>query len=251
MKRYLTVLLVIVLAAGSAAAADAKKVVLRWHGQSFFDLETSQGTRIAFDPHAIDSYGRITVKADLVLVSHNHNDHTQLEMVENPSKKVIQGWKGSGKRVEWNLIDEQFRDVHLRSVGVYHDNAQGMERGKNTIFILEVDGMKIVHLGDLGHFLSEQQIKQIGPVDVLMIPVGGVYTLNGAEAKQVVEQLKPRQYVVPMHYGTKVFDDLLPVDEFLEDQPKASVKVFPLTNKLTIESDFKPAAPITAVLNWK
>ena len=250
MRRHLTVL-VLVLLATRPAAADAKKVVLRWHGQSFFDLETSQGTRIAFDPHAIDSYGRITVKADLVLVSHNHNDHTQLAMVENPNKKVILGWKGEGKKADWNLIDEKFRDVHLRTVGVYHDTVQGMERGKNTIFILEVDGLKIVHLGDLGHLLTEEQIKQIGPVDVLMIPVGGVYTLNGTDAKKVVEQLKPRQYVIPMHYGTKVFDDVLPVDEFLEDQPKANVKIFPLTNKLTIDSDFKPAAPITAVLNWK
>jgi L-ascorbate metabolism protein UlaG (beta-lactamase superfamily) len=251
MMRYLTALLSACLLVGSAGAADAKKVTLRWHGQSFFDLETSQGTRIAFDPHAIDAYGRIIVRADLVLVSHNHNDHNQVDVIESKNKKTISGLREEGRKFEWNLVDEKFRDVHLRSVGTYHDDAQGIERGKNTVFILEVDGLRIVHLGDLGHFLTEEQIKQIGQVDVLMIPVGGVYTLNGSDAKKVVTQLKPRKYIIPMHYGTKAFDDLLPVNEFLEDQPKANVKTFPLTNKLVIEADFAPAEPIVAVLNWK
>ena len=251
MTRRLTPLLLALLMAAPAGAAGPKKVILRWHGQSFFDLETSRGTRIAFDPHAIENYGRITVKADLVLVSHLHSDHTQVDVIENKDKKVINGLKGNGKKIDWNPVDEPFRDAHVRTVGVYHDNAQGMERGKNAVFIVEVDGLRIVHLGDLGHLLTEEQVKAIGPVDVLMVPVGGVYTLNGSEAKQVVEQLKPRQYVIPMHYGTKVYDELLPADEFLEDQPKDDVKRYELTNKLVIESDFKPRRPIIAVPNWK
>src|SRR5207253_3218783 len=106
----------------------------------------------------------------------------------------------------------------IRTVGVYHDEVEGMRYGKNTIFILEVDGWRIVHLGDLGHLLTPAQLKQIGPVDVLMIPVGGVYTLNGSEARKVVEQIKPKEYILPMHYGTAIFDDLLSPAEFLEDQ---------------------------------
>jgi L-ascorbate metabolism protein UlaG (beta-lactamase superfamily) len=251
MNRQATALVMILLAAGSTMAADAKKAILRWHGQSFFDLETSQGTRIAFDPHAIEAYGRINVKADLVLISHNHNDHTQVEVIEGRDKKVIAGLKGTGKKVEWNRVDDRFRDVHVRTAGVYHDNSQGMERGKNAVFIVEADGLRFVHLGDLGHLLTDDQIKQIGTVDVLMIPVGGVYTLNGSEAKKVVGQLKPRQYIIPMHYGTKEYDDVLTVDEFLDDQPKGTVKHYELTNKLTVESNYKPAAPLIAVLNWK
>ena len=81
-----------------------------------------------------------------------------------------------------------------------------------------------------------------------MIPVGGVYTINGADAKQVVEQLKPSRYIIPMHYGTRVYDDLLPADEFLEDQK--NVKKFP-SNKLTIETDLKLPEPIIAILDWK
>ena len=123
-----------------------------------------------------------------------------------------------------------------------------MERGKNTVFILEVDGLRIVHLGDLGHLLSDKDVKNVRPVDVLMIPVGGVYTINGAEAKKVVEQLKQKQTVLPMHYGTKVFDSLLPPDEFLEDQK--NVKKY-ATNQITVEAGGKAAEPIIALLDWK
>ncbi len=251
MIRQVTALVVAFVSVAVVHAADVKKVTLRWHGQSFFELESSKGTRIVFDPHAIENYGRMAVKADLVLISHLHTDHTQLDSVPNKDKKVIVGLKQNGKRLDWNPVDEQFRDVHIRSVGVYHDDVQGMERGKNTVFIVEMDGLRIVHLGDLGHLLTEAQVKAIGPVDVLLIPVGGVYTLNGTEAKKVVAQLKPRMYVVPMHYGTDVYDELLPVTEFLDEQPRDTIRRFPTTNKLVIESDFKPAKPIIAVLNWK
>src|SRR5436190_12866476 len=102
---------VFLLLAGQAFSVDAKKPVLRWHGQSFFDLTTSKGTRIVFDPHAIEEYGRNSVQADLVLISHFHNDHTQLDVVENATKaKVINGLIAKGKRVDWNLVDERFKD---------------------------------------------------------------------------------------------------------------------------------------------
>jgi L-ascorbate metabolism protein UlaG (beta-lactamase superfamily) len=251
MIRFLATVVAFTVFAGWTNAADSKKVTLRWHGQSFFEIESSRGTRIVTDPHAIEAYGRIGVKADLVLISHLHNDHTQVDVVENRDKaKIFVGLKSNGKKVDWNPIDETFRDVHIKSVGVYHDDAEGMERGKNAIFIIEVDGIRIVHLGDLGHLLSEAQRKKIGPVDVLLIPVGGVYTINGSQAKQVVEQLKPSKYIIPMHYGTKEFDDLLPADEFLEDQNKATIRK-ELSNKLIIDSDFKPADPIIEILNWK
>jgi L-ascorbate metabolism protein UlaG (beta-lactamase superfamily) len=235
--------------ADSTLAEPPKKISIRWHGQSFFELESSKGTRIAFDPHAIEAYGRTDVAADLILISHFHNDHDQKEVIRNHARaKVIEGLKRGTRKPEWNLVDETFRDVHVRTVGVYHDDVEGMERGKNAVFVVEVDGLRIVHLGDLGHLLTPKQIKAIGPVDVLMIPIGGVYTINGSEAKQVVEQLKPSRYIVPMHYGTRVFEDLLSPDEFLEEQK--NVKKF-LSNRLTIENDFKPLEPIIAILDWK
>jgi L-ascorbate metabolism protein UlaG (beta-lactamase superfamily) len=250
MSRYFVALAVALLSAGMSAAVDSPgKVTIRWHGQSFFDIQSSKGTRIAIDPHAMEAYGRQTVPADLILISHFHTDHSQVGVVQDQARaKILYGLKGGAKKVDWNLIDETFRDARVRTVGVYHDNVEGMERGKNAVFIVEVDGLRIVHLGDLGHILSAKEVKSIGPVDVLMIPVGGVYTINGAEAQKVVEQLKPKQYILPMHYGTKVFNDLLPPDEFLEDQK--NVKKYS-TSQITVEAGAKVAEPIIALLDWK
>jgi len=255
MSRFLAALAVVILATQGLHAAEAKKVVIRWHGQSFFEIESSKGTRIVTDPHAIEAFGPQHVAADLILVSHFHSDHTQIGVVESRQReakvKVLYGLKEVKKREEWNPIDEDFKDVHVRSVGVYHDDDEGLERGKNTVFIITVDGLKIVHLGDLGHQLTPAQLKSIGPVDVLMIPIGGVYTLNGAEARQVFAQLKPRQYILPMHYGTQVYKDLLPADEFLEGQKEGSVKKMLETNKLEVPTDFKPSDPIIVLLGWQ
>lgn len=248
MKLFASAVLAAALAVSPVAAQG--KVTIRWHGQSFFEIISSKGTRIVTDPHAIEAYGRIHVLADLVLISHLHSDHTQVGVIDNREKaKIIYGLKVVGQREEWNPIDETFRDVHVRSLGVYHDNVQGLERGKNTIFIIDVDGMHIVFLGDLGHLLDPGQIRQIGPVDVLMIPVGGVYTINGSEAKKVVAQLKPKKYILPMHCGTDVFDDLLSPEEFLEDQK--NIKKFTATNELVVDPDFKPAEPVIALLYWR
>jgi len=255
MMRSLTALAAGLLLAGVASGADAKKVTIRWHGQSFFEIESSKGTKIVTDPHAIEAFGRKIVPAHAVTVSHFHNDHTQIGVLEQADRKekirIFPGLKDVKKQLQWNLIDEKFMDVRIRTVGVYHDNMGGMEKGLNSVFIIEVDGIRIVHLGDLGHVLTDLQIKNIGPVDVLMIPVGGVYTINGGEAKKVVEQLKPKQYILPMHYGNKVYDDLLKIDEFLDGQKKGTVKFFENTNKLEVSPDFKPEAPIIAVLSWE
>src|ERR1700732_2275984 len=132
MLRSFSALFAGLLAVSAVAAADApKKVTIRWHGQSFFEVISSQGTRIVLDPHAIEAYGRIRVPADLVLISHEHNDHNQVGVIENPDKaKVLRGLRVVNKRLDWNPIDETFRDVHVRTVGVYHDDMQGIERGK-------------------------------------------------------------------------------------------------------------------------
>lgn len=251
MIRPLLALLAGLLLVAAADAADAKKVAIRWHGQSMFEIVTPAGTRIVTDPHAIDAFGRKNVQADLILISHRHNDHTQIGVIENWKKaKIVQGLKGDGKKLDWNLIDEKAgKDVHLRTVGTYHDTTFGVERGKNAVFVMEVDGLRIVHLGDLGHLLTEEQVKRIGPVDVLMIPIGGVYTLNGSEAKEVVKQLKPRKYIVPMHYGVKVYQDLLPADEFLDEQKRENVRRLD-KNELIVDAAFKPKEPVIVLLHW-
>jgi L-ascorbate metabolism protein UlaG (beta-lactamase superfamily) len=250
----MTALLAALAFAAGAGAAD-KKLTIRWHGQSFFEIISSEGTRIVTDPHAIDAFGRQSVKADLVTVSHLHNDHTRIDVLdEKPKPKVLYGVKdekGDGKRFIWNAIDEKFKDVHVYSVGTYHDNEMGLKRGLNTVMVFEVDGYRIVHLGDLGHKLTKEQIKSIGKVDILMIPVGGIYTLNGSdsEAKEVVKQLEPRYFIVPMHYGIKgTYEDLPTVDEFLDEQTNVR-KDRP--EELTLEKDAKaPEKPEIVLLRW-
>jgi len=261
MARKLFALLVLLGVVASLPAQAGKAVILRWHGQSFFSLETSQGTRVVFDPHAIEGYGRQTQKAEIILVSHFHNDHTQVGVIENYQKaKIIAGLKGTPKKPEWNIVDEKVHDVRIRSVGTYHDTTQGMERGKNAVFIVEADGMRFVHLGDVGHGLSAEQVEQVlgkdkagkpGTIDVLMVPVGGIYTINGSEAKKIVEQLKPKKYILPMHYGTKVFDEVLGPEEFLDEQKKENVRKAENTNKLVVEPESKPNEPQIVLLGWK
>jgi L-ascorbate metabolism protein UlaG (beta-lactamase superfamily) len=212
----------------SQGKKDSPTVKITYHGHSFYRIESSKGTAVIFDPHAIEVYGRpIGMKADVALISHFHNDHTQIGVIDDDkvrkNLKILVGLKGTPKNPEWNNIDETFKDIKIRSVGVYHDDQQGLKYGKNAIFIIEVDGWKIAHLGDLGHTLDAEQLKKIGPVDVLMIPVGGIYTINGEQAKRVVDQIKPKEFVFPMHCGNKIYDDLLKATEFLDEFPKANV----------------------------
>src|SRR6185312_8897054 len=148
--------------------------------------------------------------------------------------------------------DEKIKDVRIRNFGTYHDATGGMQRGKNAVFVIEMDGLRIAHLGDLGHTLSEAQLRRLGEIDILMIPVGGVYTLNGLDAQKVVEQIKPTRYILPMHYGTRVYTDLLDLSYFLDDQKMGKVERFLRTNEITIDPKSKPPEePIIAILNWE
>jgi L-ascorbate metabolism protein UlaG (beta-lactamase superfamily) len=235
----------------------AAPLLLTWHGHSFFTIKSSKGTIIAIDPHAIQQYGRTEgLKADIILISHNHTDHTQIGVFEDIEKalkdktvRIIRGLKGAALKADWADVDEKIKDVHIRNLGTFHDSLEGMKYGKNSIFIIEVDGWKICHLGDLGHTLLPSQVKKIGPVDVLMVPVGGIYTLNGSEAREVVAQIKPKEYVFPMHYGTKVFDELLPIKEFLEDQEKSKVTSSD-DNKIILNRDVNRPRPLIVELNF-
>lgn len=208
----------LVFLAGANSELLAGPVAISWHGQSFFEVVSSGGVRLALDPHAIESYGRRSMKVDAVLLSHRHTDHNRMDPIENPMQvKVLEGLKaaGPGGRAVFNPVDEKIKDVRVRDISCFHDAVQGMKRGLNTIWVIEMDGLRIAHLGDLGHQLDPAMLRELGQVDVLMVPVGGVYTLNGLDAKKVVDQIKPTRFVIPMHYGTRVYSDLLGPDAFL------------------------------------
>jgi L-ascorbate metabolism protein UlaG (beta-lactamase superfamily) len=239
------------LAALPVAAQEKKSVEIRWFGHSFFQLTTTAGTKIVFDPHAIAEYGVPQLSPDIVVMSHNHDDHNRKEILANADSKDLKAFYGvtvKGKGGDWAKIDEKVKDVRIRTVGVYHDPEEGAKRGKNSVFIVEADGLKFCHLGDLGHELTDEQVAAIGPVDVLMIPVGGIYTINGETAKKVVEQLKPRLFIFPMHYGTKVNSDVLPPDEFLDGQK--NVRKLEDSNVYAFPPDLKVEKPAIIILGW-
>ena len=248
MMRTTALLVAMVAFCGNTVPAQEAKtapgeVKIRWFGQSFFQIETSTGTKIAIDPHLMVQYGRSAVTADIILCSHEHNDHAQVDAIENYEKaKVFKGTLTKGKTQSWVKIDKDAAPgIHIRTVGTYHDEEDGLKRGKNSIWIVEVDGLKIAHLGDLGHELSEAQVREVGPIDILMIPVGGIYTLNGEKARKVAADLKPRMYVIPMHCATKVFDDLLDPKEFLNgyksyDDRSEKTNLLSIDPKAKIES---------------
>ena len=175
---------------------------LQWLGHAGFLLTSSQGTRILIDPpNAGIGYEIAPIAGvDAVLVSHEHFDHNNVGLATG-SPLILRGLTSSG----WNTIDQMVKDVRIYSVSpvnpVYHDDQQGAQRGRNTIFVLEVDGLRLAHFGDQGHILTPEIIQAMGAVDVVLIPVGGHYTIDAVEATQVVGQINPL-VVIPMHYKT-------------------------------------------------
>jgi L-ascorbate metabolism protein UlaG (beta-lactamase superfamily) len=246
-----------VAARGANPAGKPSGASLTWFGQSCFLLQTKAGTKVVMDPipGAIGYTPPTDLKADVVTVSHEHADHNNVALVAGAGKdgappKVLRGLSEDKK--DWVKHKEKVKDVQIRSVGVYHDGEQGKQRGLNSVFVFETGGQKIAHLGDLGHLLTDEQLKEIGPVDVVLIPVGGFFTIDAAQATKVVEQLKPRTIVVPMHYKTDVLviKELAPVDAFLQGKAKVRRET---GNVLSLASGKKgkPGEPEIVVLNYK
>jgi L-ascorbate metabolism protein UlaG (beta-lactamase superfamily) len=221
MRAALFAAIVLVLPAHATAAPPAGK--LTWYGQACFLLETAAGTRIVMDPFPKGLGYELPqgLKADIVTISHEHSDHNNVAFVAG-KPRVIRGLTADKKG--WARIDEKLKDVSIRSVGVYHDAERGAARGLDTVFIFEVGGVRIAHLGDLGHVLNDEQLAAIGAVDVLLVPVGGTFTIDGLKATRVIEQLRPRIMVIPMHYKTEAstIKELEPLTLFLDG--KANVR---------------------------
>lgn len=188
-------------------------VKLTYFGHATFLLE-SDGTSILIDPYNEQcGYPLPEVSPAAVVVSHEHFDHSYVQMATG-SPAIIRALRDGGK--DWADVNERIGPVALTTVRTYHDGAQGGERGRNAMLIFEAEGLRLVHSGDLGHTLSSDQTKALGRVDALLIPVGGHYTIGPKEADVVVGQLRPR-VVVPMHYKTEVTAGwpIGPVDPFL------------------------------------
>ncbi len=169
---------------------------ITWLGHACFKLETADGS-VVFDPFSDGSVAGldpIRESADLALASHGHGDHAALENVS------LSGNKSS---------------LRITAVPCFHDDEGGAKRGKNIIHIVESEGLRVAHFGDLGHMLSAQQLVQVGALDAAMIPVGGFYTIDAKMAREIADKL-PCRVVIPMHYRSEHFGFpvLAALDEF-------------------------------------
>jgi len=192
---------------------------INWLGHSCFRIRGTHAVIIT-DPYSPDlgySLGKQTAR--VVTVSHQHPGHSYVQGVDGELRSV----NGPG--------EYEISGVLIIGMATFHDEEKGSKRGKNTIYLMEIDEVSVCHLGDLGHVLTAEQVEEIEDVDVLLLPVGGVSTIDAPMAAEVVRQLDPK-VVVPMHYKTEALNrQLEPVDKFLREmgvkevapQPKLSL----------------------------
>ena len=184
---------------------------IKWLGHASFMITSETGTKIITDPYVTTenlNYGEIKESADVVTVSHEHGDHSNVSAVRGNPEVV----RGTAK----------VKGMEFKGIPTYHDDAEGKQRGKNTIFCFEVDGIRVCHLGDLGHPLNDKQVAELGSVDILLIPVGGNYTIDAKVAGQVCDRLKPK-VIIPMHFkNDKCAFPIAGVDEFLKGKKGVS-----------------------------
>jgi L-ascorbate metabolism protein UlaG (beta-lactamase superfamily) len=207
---------------------------ITWFGQAAFSLKGKNATVVIdpFDPKIGLSWTKQS--ADILLMSHDHKDHHYAE-------GVSAGFSAEGPG------EYEVKDVSITGTRLYHDNQKGAERGVNTAFTLELDGVTVCHLGDVGHELSGEQAEELSNCDILMIPVGGVYTIDGQAAAKMVSQLEPR-IVIPMHYqlpGLQLSNELSGVEPFMKSLGQEQWQAQP---NLKVTKDSLPAEMSIVVL---
>lgn len=178
---------------------------VQWLGHSSFRLEESTGTAVVTDPyHSYIGYSMPAVSADAVTISHQHKDHNYMSAV-----------KGNPEIID-KLGAFEVKGIHIHSTKSYHDNVHGARRGDNLVFHFRIDGVEVCHLGDIGQDCSVSMVESIVPVNILLIPIGGQFTIDAEEAKEYVDRIMP-DVVIPMHYKIKSCEfDLDKLDEFLD-----------------------------------
>jgi L-ascorbate metabolism protein UlaG (beta-lactamase superfamily) len=216
-------------------------VKIKWCGHATFHITAASGIKIITDPNEPGGYdgalgyGSIPDLIDIALVSHDHPDHNFVQALQGKPRVV----KGPGTHT--------VSGITFKGVSTYHDTSRGSERGENVIFCFTVDDVRLCHLGDLGHPLDAKAASAIGTVDVLMMPVGGFYTIDAAAATNVMNTLKPR-LVIPMHFKTaKCGFPISTVDDFLLN--KTGVKKL-TTSEITVSRETLPPSTEIQVLTY-
>mgnify|MGYP001140503062 CR=1 FL=1 len=208
-----------------------------WHGQSCFQITATRNkgeqVSILIDPFSDEiglKFPKLT--ADILLITHNHYDHNNIKAVSAPTTNS-QPFLISGSG------EYEIKNVSIEGIHSWHDTSEGEEQGGNTVYIIEAEDLKLCHLGDFGQKeLTEEQLEKIGEVDILMIPIGGIYTISAKEAVKVMSQLEPK-VIIPMHYQIpKLKIKLDGLDKFLK---MLGIKSITPENKLSIKKkDISP-----------
>ena len=209
---------------------------VKWLGHSSFKITSDNGTSVITDPYSAYSglsYGEIKESADVVTISHEHGDHNNAAAVQGNPELVKEAAPVEKKGIKFN------------GVSTYHDDAGGSKRGGNTIFCFEIDGVRVCHLGDLGHPLGDKEASEIGKVDVVLTPVGGFFTIDAKTATGVCDQLAPK-VIIPMHFkNDKCAFPISAVDDFLEGKTGVSK---PGVNEVEFKKENLPATTQIVVL---
>ena len=212
-----------------------------WAGQSCFQISVSNSrdheANIVIDPFSEEATGLKlpNLSDDILLVTHNHKDHNNVKDVKGTPFLV----QGPG--------EYEVKGVFIQGIPSFHDDKEGKEKGQNTIYIIEAEDMRFCHLGDLGQKqLKDEQLEKIDSVDVLMIPVGGEYTIDSTSAQKIISQIEPK-IVIPMHYALpKLKFKLDEVSKFLKTMGKKD-EIAPV-DKLTIKQSALPKEGTTEII---
>ena len=210
---------------------------ISWLGHSCFRIKGRHGIVIITDPFSPSlgySLGKSTAR--IVTVSHQHPGHSYVQGIDDEPRLVT-------KPGEYEISG-----VLIIGIATFHDGEEGRKKGRNTVYLMEIDEVSVCHLGDLGHVLTAEQVEEIGNVDVLLLPVGGVSTINAPKAAEVVRQLEPK-IVVPMHYKTQALNrELEPVESFLKEVGVKEVNSQP---KLSFTKSSLPASTQVFLLDYQ
>jgi L-ascorbate metabolism protein UlaG (beta-lactamase superfamily) len=219
-------------------------VQLTWFGHAAFLITSPDGTKVLTDPYPGNlGYGSRTFAADIITVSHEHFDHNSVASADG-DPEVLRGLAGG----DWAQVEKSLGDVTVYSLGgTYHDGSQGAKRGKNALFIIEAGGLRFLHLGDLGQTPVAAVVEKAGRVDVLLIPVGGYFTIDAKEATRVAALFGAR-VVIPMHYKTKAISDWSISDESLFLEGRTGVKRIG-SSQVTLDPGNLPTLPEIWVLD--
>ncbi len=209
---------------------------ITWLGQACFRIKSKDAV-IVTDPYDKSiGYQMGKVSADIVTISHSHYDHNNAAAISGEPKII----NGPG--------EYEIKGVMITGIQTFHDAEEGKKRGKNTVYLIETEDLVVCHLGDLGHIPTADQVEAMSNVDILMVPVGGNYTINAVQAAEVISLIEPK-IIIPMHYKTDVIKlEIDSVDKFLREM---GVKAPQPQPKLVVNKNTLPAESQVAILEYR